>query len=266
MKNNLVHPALLQLLRYQVCARFKKLVKSFRSPRRQFVSALAIIFAVIWLGQAIAGILFRESANPERLATWIPLGFFAYTAWHLIKTVSTKPIEPFEWTPAELEFLCGAPLKRKHLIAYRFASILSSAILKSTCFTLLMLPDLNILVAGFFGMLTGLILVDLFRMLIELICNLFTKRGLNLLRGVIYTGLALWIGTTFWVCYCASSAESDLASPAALLFAKRLGQSLIEQLTVHATWLLLPFRASVGLILAAEFDLSLLANLVGATG
>lgn len=266
MKFKIIHPALLQLLRYQSCARFHKLLESFRSPRRQLVSVLAIIFAIIWLGQAIAGILFRESANPERLATWIPLGFFAYTAWHLIKTISSKPIEPFEWTPAELELLCGAPLRRKHLIVYRFTSILSSAILKSVCFTLLMLPDLTILVAGFLGMLTGLILVDLFRILIEQICHLFSRKGLNLARGIIYTGLAVWVGSTFWTCFCASSAEADLASPAAFLFAKRLGQSLIEQLTDYGTGLLLPFRASVGLILSTEFDLSLASNLLCSIG
>lgn len=266
MKNNLIHPALLQLLRCQVRARIRKIVNSFRSPRRQFVSILAIVFAVIWLGQAIAGILFRESANPERLATWIPLGFFAYTAWHLIKTISSKPVEPFEWTPAELELLCGAPLKRRHLIVYRFASILSSAILKSLCFTLLMLPDLNILVSGFYGMLIGLILVDLIRLLIEQVCRLFTKRGLKLLRGVVYASLVLWIGSTFWICFTASSAQSNLASPAALLFAKSLGQELVEHLTVHGAFLLLPFQSSVGLILATDLDLQLLAHFLIGTG
>lgn len=74
------------------------------------LSLLAILLAVVWLGQVVAGLLFREPADPQKLAVWIPLGLLAYTLWHLLKTACRQPIEPFEWTPAERELLGGAPL------------------------------------------------------------------------------------------------------------------------------------------------------------
>ena len=49
-------------------------------------------------GADLPGLLHDErdqgAADPERLAVWIPLGFFAYTAWHFVKTISSKPVEP----------------------------------------------------------------------------------------------------------------------------------------------------------------------------
>lgn len=103
-------PALSQLLRHQILSRLSRTFRSFRGRRRFVLSLLAVLLGIVWLGQVIAGLLFREPADPRKLAVWIPTALLAYSVWHLLKAACRTPIEPFEWTPAERELLGGAPL------------------------------------------------------------------------------------------------------------------------------------------------------------
>ncbi len=268
MFSNLIHPALSRLLRQQTNARFAKVVAMFKSPRRQILSLLAVVLGLVWLGQAILSVVFREAADPGRLATWIPLSFLGYSVWHLIKTISVKPVEPFDWTPAELELLCGAPLARRQLVTYRLVSIFSAALVKSLLFSVLMIPDLHFFVVGFVGMLLGLLLVDLIRILIELVCYGLTKLQLQILRAAVFLTVAGVVVVTFVGCLNSQEAGKELATPGALLFALHYGQALIGNVETYFWLLKTPFMPATNVIMAESIhggviiDLGLSCGLV----
>ena len=168
MRRLLPHPATIRLLQFQATAKLSRTLSRFRGTRRLGLSILAILLAMIWLGQVGAALFLREPADPAKLSVWIPMGLLAYTLWHLVRAACRTPIEPFEWTPAEQELLGGAPLARHELVMYRLAAIGIAATAKAFCFALVMMPDLQIWLAGFFGMLMALLFVDLARMLMEI--------------------------------------------------------------------------------------------------
>ena len=74
------HPALRRLLLQQAASRASRLLRGFagRGPRRLCLSLLASLLAMVWIGQTIATVLFREAADPTKLPDWIRLGMLGY--------------------------------------------------------------------------------------------------------------------------------------------------------------------------------------------
>ena len=214
------HSALQQLLRFQTTAKINRLFASFRNPRKKVLSIVAVLLGLMWLSQTTLGILFREAADPAKIALWLPLGLFTYSAWHLIKISTRKVVEPFEWTPAEKEFVIAAPVTRTQQITYRLTSVATAALAKAICFSVIMSPDIRVWYAGFFGMLLGLAFVDLVRVLFELF---FYGLGKTVRRFCQLCVLASVGGCFLYAisnCLLAQTANSDLSSPGALLFFK----------------------------------------------
>lgn len=156
-------------------ARLLSIYRSFRSPRRALLSILASVLGVIWIGQAVAGVFLRESADPVRLFKWLTIGLTGFALWNLVKITFRKPVEPFEWTEPEKEWLCGAPLSRKQLIRYRISGISAAALFKATIFVCLMIPDLNILMLGFIGLYLALMIIEILRMSMEVLVYNMSK-------------------------------------------------------------------------------------------
>ena len=266
--------ALGMLAVWQTQAQLARLGQSFRSPRRQWIALLAVVLAIVWLGQAIISMLFRQAADPALLAIWVPFSLTAYTAWHFIKSISTTPTEPFDWSPAEVEILCGAPFSRSQLILYRLQTTVISALAKSSCFTLVMIPDLKFPLAGLVGMFAGLVLVDLLRMLIQIGCFGISKQLLGLTRLVSFTALVTWVGYVFVGCLGAANAAEQLASPGAFRFAQQFGETLFAHVTIQGSWLLFTFEPAANVILTNSLDadwigqllVSLLLGTVGLMG
>ncbi len=246
--------ALRMLTRWQAQAKYARLCQSFRSPRRQWIALLAVALATVWLGQAIVSMLFRQAADPALLAIWIPFSLAAYTAWHFIKSISTTPTEPFDWSKAEVEILCAAPFSRSQLILYRLQTTVISALAKSLCFALVMIPDLKFPLAGLVGMFAGLVLVDLFRMLIQIGCFGLSKRMIGLTRLVSFTALVTWIGYVFVRCFSSADAAERLASPGAFSFAQQFGETLFADVTIHGNWLMFTFEPAANVILTNSLD------------
>ncbi len=246
--------ALRMLAVWQTQAQLARLGQSFRSPRRRWIALLAVVLAIVWLGQAIISMLFRQAADPALLAIWIPFSLTTYTAWHFIKSISTKPTEPFDWSPAEVEILCAAPFSRSQLILYRVQTTVISALAKSSCFTLVMIPDLKFPLAGLVGMFAGLVLVDLLRMLIQIGCFGISKRALGLTRFVSFTALVMWVGYVFVGCLGAANAAEQLASPGAFRFAQQFGETLFAHVTIHGSWLMCAFEPAANVILTNSLD------------
>ena len=217
---SICHRSTIELLRYRSKAKIARLLSAFRDPRRQLLSLVAVILGFVWLSQAIASMLLRQSADRTSLMAWIQLGLLVYSLWHVIKIVSKKPVEPFEWTPAEDEYLRAAPITRTQLISYRLTSIFSAAVLKALCFSLIMIPDLKIWLLGFVGMLLGLVFVDLFRVAFELFFFGLSKTGQMIGRVLVIGSLVGVVGWTLVRCLYSPTAAAEIASPGALLFFK----------------------------------------------
>lgn len=246
----------MELLKFRARAKLTRIAGAFKNPRRQLISAIAIFLGFVWLSQAIGSMLFRQPADRADLLRWIPIGLLVYTLWHLIKIVSRKPVEPFEWTPAEDEYVRAAPITRPQLISYRLASILSASVLKALCFSIVMIPDLNFWITGLIGMFLGLVFVDLSRVCFELIFCGLSKRGQIATRTMV---LAIVFGTVAWTlfgCMTSETSAEEIASPGALLFFKSFVGSLIGlAATPIGEVFTLPYQAFSELILTEKFSL-----------
>ena len=69
-----MHSSLWRLGRFQTRAKFQKFVRRIRTPRRIVLTCLALVLLLIWAGQLVIGVMFREQADPERLRSWVPMG------------------------------------------------------------------------------------------------------------------------------------------------------------------------------------------------
>ena len=251
---NIYHPATLDLLRNQSRAKLSRITSAFRNPRRQLLSIVAVLLGIVWVSQALLSVFFRQSADPRQLAAWIPLGFFTYSAWHLIKIVSRKPVEPFEWTGAEKEFLLAAPLTRTQTITYRLMAIFKSSILKAACFSVMMLPDLNFWPAGFGGMLLALIFIDLFRVCCELFFFALSRRLRVLCRFIVFGAIIACVGQSLLLTLSSPTAQADISSPGALIFFTNLASHLTELVTAALGGVfLMPFQPFAKTILVERF-------------
>lgn len=259
-------PPARMLTRLQTRSGLTRAFKRLRSPRRIVLSIIGLVLAIIWVGQAVAGILLRESADPEKLRLWIPLSLACYTVWNIVKIAFRKPETPFAWTPAEEELLLAAPLPRAELIRFRLAATVRAALLKSCIFSLVMIPDLNFIPFGFFGMLAGLLLIDLVRMLLEVITWGMKNRELWILR-IVCGALLLAIGgsATFWV--LGRFDASGIESMALIGFLRNLLEyGLTMSQTEIGKIILFPFRTVADFILADRLIWAMPTCLVGIFG
>jgi hypothetical protein len=255
------HHALMRLLRFQTTAKFARLTRSFKNPRKKVLSIVAVILGLMWVSQTTLSVLFRQPADPEQLAAWLPLGLLAYSLWHLIKISTRQFVEPFEWSGAEKEYVLAAPVSRAQQVTYRLASIAAAALAKAICFSILMSPDISIWMAGLVGMLLGLAFVDLIRVCFELFFAGLSKRG-RFITQVIVVGFVS--GCFLWAvgkCLLSPTAAEDLASPAALVFFKNLlGQIVGLSETSAGQILVAPFTLFTNVALVESIDGVLLLN------
>ena len=242
-----------QLAKWQLAAKFQRAVERIKSPRRLVLTTVAILLSLLWLGQAIMGIMFRSSASTSQLLNWIPLSLATYMIWNFLKAAGQKPIEPFEWTESEREWLFGSPLTRRDLIHYRCSTIARAALSKSLIFSLVMIPDLAVLPLGFLGIFIGLTFIDLVRVLLEIAMYGLKKRELLLFRVTVF-GIAFVVAARAIV---ATAISQDFATNAESAASFGLLLQLLSELTVQAkTWygyaFLSPFQQISQVIVAEQ--------------
>lgn len=187
-------PALSMLFRLQSAAKLTRLKRGFSTPRKMVLSTVALLLAFTWMSNAVLSVLFREPYDPETLRRWIPIVLLAYTAWHVVKTAWKRPEEPIEWTDSERDFVCGGPFSRREQLYYRIAVIVSATLLKATCASLLLLPDLMVPWAGFLAIFLGLAFVDLLRMTADILAAGIPTQNYLRYRWVVTTAALLTVG------------------------------------------------------------------------
>src|SRR5688572_2927644 len=167
MQSLAVHPALWQLLRLQARGKIRRLLANFSSPRRQLLSLLALLLAVVWLGNAVASMLLRESYDPIAFERWMSRSLLLYFFWHLVRVAYHRPEVAQEWSPSEQTFLCGGPFSRRELLTYRLMGIFSATLPKASLVAFVLWPDLPMIGTGFIGLLLGLVFLEYLRLILE---------------------------------------------------------------------------------------------------
>lgn len=164
----LFHPALFQLLRSQSVGRVRRLWRTVSSPRNLVPTLAAVVLAVLWMGNVLASLMFRDPHPPREFRTWVGLALSFYALWHVLKVAWMRPEEDIGWSPAERGVLFAAPFDRRQLLTYRLCSVLASTLFKSLLLALLLLPDLPNWPVGLCGLLLAFGFLELLRMVLEI--------------------------------------------------------------------------------------------------
>lgn len=259
------HPSLRQLSKFQLAGKVRRITNSFRSRRKIVLSVLAILLGCVWLGQTILAILFRESADPDSLRTWLSVSLLLYCVFHFIKIGSRKPVEPFEWTAAEQQNLLSAPLTRKHLVTYRLTNYMIATSAKALCFSVVMIPDLPSLSVAFAGMFLGLSMIDLVRVLLERVAWTAASTGKRcwaIVRTCMLLPALSLLGVAFYQTTCSPDFESTLQSSNPLAL-PQLFLAVVSQVVAQPpiSWIMVPWVAVVDTILAPQYDTAFVMRL-----
>ncbi|MCA9216149.1 MAG: hypothetical protein KDB27_23940 [Planctomycetales bacterium] len=260
-----IHPAIPLLLKTKYRAAFRKCRRAFSTPRRAILSGLSVLFAIVFVFQAVLGILFREPAGHEQFSRTVPLGLLVYTLWHLVRTTFKRPEEPIEWTPTEIEQLSGAPFTRLDLLCYRFGAILNAALIKALSFSILMIPDLEIWFCGFVGAFLALLFVDLWRMWIEIVMWGIDDRTYVRIRNAMAAIVAAFTISTLTIAFSSASIWNSGPLPVTVSILRHI---LIAAASLRDTYVgvacELPLRLFSTVIAAQTVSPAVLAALAGA--
>lgn len=253
--SEIFHPALRNLFLQNVAAKTSKAINGLRSPRRMAVTIFATVLGGVWLSQIVMSIFLREAADPEMLRERIALGLLGFLLFQILKIVYRKPVEPFEWTPSETQILKTAPVSRAALVLYRLTTTAISALLKSICFVLVMIPDLKHCLAGFLGMALGLCFLELVRIITEVIIYGIGRKRLRWIRVAAAFIISALIGSAIVNVVNQPGVEAKLASPAGYQFLLAVALQIAEFSRVSLGALIaLPFRCFSNIILTETLN------------
>jgi hypothetical protein len=226
------------------------------------LSCVGVVLAVFWLGNAALSILFRQAADPAVLQKWLPIGLALYALWHLVKVAYRRPEQGIEWTAAEREILGISPFSRRQLLTYRFVTVFSASILKAACFTLLMLPDLQLAAAGFCGALLALLFVEMWRTTVEIFAFQAQHATYRKLRIVVLAGVTCACLATVCIAFAGRERFQPSNVSASLAIFAHLANSaaLMLQDTWLGTLLVSPFQLLADVILAERLSSILLVQ------
>ena len=198
------------------------------------LSIVAVILAIVWLGNAVVSILFREPYPIETLRIWVPVSLMAYSLWHLLKVVWKRPEEAIEWSPAEREMICGGPFSRQELLTYRLTAVMTATMFKALLASLLLFPDLPVWPAGFLGLVLALAFLELLRMALEIATHSTSPRVYLLLRVGVFGAVGAITVSTF-VKAISAPLTIDESTPVSTV--QLLGRFLLETTELRHTWM-----------------------------
>ncbi|MCH8923320.1 MAG: hypothetical protein IIA67_09270, partial [Planctomycetes bacterium] len=150
------------------------------------MSIIALLLAVVWLGQSVVSMLLREPYSIETLRGWVPLTLTAYFLWHLLKVAWKRPEEAIAWSAAERAMICGGPFSRREVLTYRLTAVMAAATFKALLVSLLLFPDLPVWPAGFVGLVLALAFIELWRMALEIAAHRASRRAFLWLRVGVF--------------------------------------------------------------------------------
>ena len=256
-----IHPALWRLLRFQALGKVRKLRANFTSPRRQLLSFLAVILAIVWLGNAVASMIYRDAYDPLAFERWMSRSLLLYFAWHLIHVAYSRPIAAIEWSPSEQTFLCGGPFSRRELLTYRLLGILSATLPKAGLVAFVLSPDLPMVWTGFCGLLLGLVFLEYLRLILQTFACGISARSYLALRVSVFSAVVAVVG--YGLLSAVSQMQLDGRNHWAFLSEWFGGMGALNDSTIGQL-IEAPFRVFANVIMARDHSTALLASLSGA--
>ena len=166
--------------------KLRRWLGSFQSPRRRVMALIGFALGLIWVSQAVVGILFRKAAEHQSMVRWSAVALTLYLFWQVLKTVTRRAFEPHEWTDAEQELLITAPIPRHQLVTYRLTGIAIGTLVKSLFMSIILWPDLPVWPVGFVGLFLALVFIELFRICFELVFAGSSQRLQWICRGAVF--------------------------------------------------------------------------------
>ncbi|MDC0935839.1 hypothetical protein OAS39_06105 [Pirellulales bacterium] len=232
------------LFRLQTRARRRRLTTRLMQPRRIALSLVAAALGVMWLANAIMSVVYREATDVDSLRGYISLALSSYAIWHVLRVACFRPDHPLESPRYVREYLASLPLKPRDAVEFHLAGAFSSALMKSACVTLLLLPDLPLPLLGFVGILLALWAVDGLRVALEIFAWGLSRRGYICFRaavGVTFAAACLTAAPTIRAATLASIgavSESDPFGPLRVFFT-HVQNAGVDQWNQRAwTWIL----------------------------
>lgn len=260
MQSLAIHPALWRLLRFQALGKLRKLRANFSSPRRQVLSLLAVLLAMVWLGNAVAGMLLRDAYDPAIFQRWMSRGLLLYFCWHLIHVAYSRPESALEWSPAEQILLCGGPFSRRELFTYRLLGIFSATLPKAAIVTFVFWPDLPMIWSGFLGVLLGLVFLEYLRVILQTLASGMSARQYLAFRVAVFAAVIAVVGSGFG--HAVSLMELDGKNHWLFLREWALAMGAIND-SPTGQLLEAPFRLFAGVIIAGAVNGEFLTSLAG---
>ena len=184
-----MNPAIVTLLKSHFASRMRRVARGFSSPRRILLSVMVLVLACVWIGQTVASMLFRESFNPESFHQWVTLPLMMYFGWHIVRVAWNRPDDAIEWSPEEEALIVGGPFTRFEVLLYRFAVIFTATVPKALLTTLVLWPDLTW--SGPIGLVLSLVLLELFRLVMDLGTNCLSRRAYWAFRVTVIAAIGL---------------------------------------------------------------------------
>ncbi|MEM9412782.1 MAG: hypothetical protein AAGA30_16845, partial [Planctomycetota bacterium] len=173
------------------------------------------------------------------------------------------PVEPFEWTATEKEWLLASPLQRRDVIQYRCNIIARAALVKSSIFACVMIPDIPILPLGFLGILMALLVIEWIRSALEIIAYGLQQRELSIVRLFIFGGLLVIGVRALLLAYFHFDFESSGSAASLGFLFETVHQLTVQESTWYGQILLWPFQQFAQIMLATSVSFVLVCKLLG---
>eukprot|EP00913_Durusdinium_trenchii_P028446 g26674.t1 len=180
-----------QLLIDRTVAKLRRLDRSLRNPRKVGMTIVAVLLAVLWLGNATLSLLYRDAYSIETLRIWIPAILAVYAFWHVVRVAWKRPESPIEWTAAEKHMLCTGPFTRRELLRYRLTAVFSATFFKALFASLLLFPELPIWPIGFVGLILALTFIEMLRMAFDIVAHGADRKQYLLFRIAVFALLGI---------------------------------------------------------------------------
>jgi hypothetical protein len=242
--------SVLRLAGWQGRGRLRRIGCRFLLPRRMVLSLLAILLAAVWLGNAVMTVWLREPATPQLLRAMVGFGLAFYAIWHLALVACFRPRQCLEWIESERIILEACPLRSSDLLTYHLVTVAMTTLLKAAVLTMLLLPDLGNVPIAMAGIVLAMLLLELWRMAVEIVAWGMNRRGFIAFRFMVGAALCGLCGAV-----ATNVAHSPLIRGEVHLGSgvmNQLGQLLIKLDASVVGAIQLPFRPFLTMISANE--------------
>ena len=182
---------LLGLLTANIRAKLRRLKGSFSSPSRSLLSVLVLLLVLLWTGQTVATMFFRNPWPVEQFRFWSAISVAVWAGWHLVRVAWKRPDAPIEWSESEQQQIVGRPFTAVNRFVYRCATILTATLPKVVLTTCVLWPDLTWISPV--GLVLALMGLELFRMLTDAVACCFSNRSYLVYRCVIVSAALLFV-------------------------------------------------------------------------